>query len=517
MLAREEAPEHLAAFVHGAAEDDAVWAGKIDVLENALLERLFWREVNGLDAGFGDAYHFAGFDVADVLGVEQIESGSFRGNEPGIEAAGGSEFAENERTEAARIAHGVEFVFCEDEKRVRGFDLIEGVTDRAGKIAGLRAGNEMDADFGVAVGRENRAAMVELAAPLGGVGKVAVVAEGNFALVAIDHDGLGVEQSFVACGGVARVTDRKAAGELRKDAWLEDFFDFAHRAVDVQFFAVARDNARGFLATMLEGVETEVGKVGSFGVAEDAEDTTFVVEVIVRNGANSIHCRPESVAKNRSRTNGRNSQPRKKPSNTAVATSHQVKPVWRKITIVPMDVVRVSNKHRILPHLCQECKPQATKRNAVARIALNTVSGPPKAVSSRKTNSLTRSCAKSRTIAAQSTTIASFPNCATGFFRPTPSPIIEKTNVPIIQSSAAPEGDPKFRGSSKNTLNALIKHAAATRTAITKIDHRMVSKERFISPIKYARDCLPRRRGAIQWNCRSPRVPYVRCGTNRRG
>src|SRR5260370_22892116 len=236
MLAREEAPEHLAAFVHGAAEDDAVWAGKIDVLETALLERLFVREVNGIDAGFGDAYHFAGCDLADVLGVEQIQSASFRGNEPGIEAAGGSEFAENERTEAARIAHGVEFVFCEDEKRVRAFDLIEGVTDRAGKIAGLRAGDEMDDNFGVAVGLEDRAAMFELAAPLGGVGEVAVVTEGDLALVAIDHDGLGVEQSFVAGGLVACVADCETARKLREDAGLKNLFNFAHRPMHIQLF-----------------------------------------------------------------------------------------------------------------------------------------------------------------------------------------------------------------------------------------------------------------------------------------
>jgi len=65
----------------------------------------------------------------------------------------------------------------------------------------------MDNDFGVAVGLENGAAMFELAAPLGGVSEVAVVAEGDLALVAIDHDGLGVEESFVAGGGVARVAD----------------------------------------------------------------------------------------------------------------------------------------------------------------------------------------------------------------------------------------------------------------------------------------------------------------------
>src|SRR5512137_494328 len=123
--------------------------------------------------------------------------------------------------------------------------------------------------------------MLEATAPLGGVGEVAVVAEGDFALVAVDHDGLGVEQSFVAGGGVARVADGEAAGELREDAGREDFFDFAHGAMDVELFAVARDDAGGFLAAMLEGIEAEVGEVGGFGMAEDAEDTTLVVEMIV--------------------------------------------------------------------------------------------------------------------------------------------------------------------------------------------------------------------------------------------
>jgi hypothetical protein len=40
---------------------------------------------------------------------------------------------------------------------------------------------------------------------------------------------------------------------------------------------------------MLEGVETEVGEVGGFGMAEDTEDTTFVVEVIVENGMYCCH------------------------------------------------------------------------------------------------------------------------------------------------------------------------------------------------------------------------------------
>src|SRR5713101_6032074 len=125
--------------------------------------------------------------------------------------------------------------------------------------------------------------MLELAAPLGGVREIAVVAEGDLALVAVDHDGLSVEQGFVARGRVARVADGEAARELCEHAWLENFFDFAHRAMDVQLFAVAGNDAGGFLAAMLQGVETEIGEVRRFRMAEDAEDTTLVVEVIVEN------------------------------------------------------------------------------------------------------------------------------------------------------------------------------------------------------------------------------------------
>src|SRR5437660_11166848 len=139
----------------------------------------------------------------------------------------------------------------------------------------------MNDDFGVAVGLEDRAAMLELAAPLGSVGQVAVVAECDLALVAIDHDGLRVKQRFVAGGGVARVADGQTARESREDAGLENLFNFAHGTVHVKLSAVAGDDAGGFLAAMLQRVKTEIGEVRGFGVAENAEDTTLVVEMIV--------------------------------------------------------------------------------------------------------------------------------------------------------------------------------------------------------------------------------------------
>src|SRR5690242_13047984 len=139
MLAREQTAEHFAALVNGAAENNAVGTREIDMLENALLMRLGGREVNGLDAALGDAHHFSRFDFADVLRVEEIESAGFAGDEPGGVAAGSCEFAENERSEAARIADGVKLVSGENQKRIGAFDLIQRVAERARKIAGLRA------------------------------------------------------------------------------------------------------------------------------------------------------------------------------------------------------------------------------------------------------------------------------------------------------------------------------------------------------------------------------------------
>src|SRR6059036_76761 len=107
MLASEQAAENFAALVDGAAENDAVRAREIDMLENALLVLFRWGEMDRLDAAFGDADHFAGLDFAEVLRVEEIEGAGFAGDEPGRVAAGRREFAESERAEAAGIAHGV--------------------------------------------------------------------------------------------------------------------------------------------------------------------------------------------------------------------------------------------------------------------------------------------------------------------------------------------------------------------------------------------------------------------------
>jgi hypothetical protein len=59
--------------------------------------------------------------------------------------------------------------------------------------------------------------------------------------------------------------------------------------MEVELRAVTRNDAGGFLAAMLKRVEAEIGEVGGFGMTEDAEDTTFIVEMIVGEGERRCH------------------------------------------------------------------------------------------------------------------------------------------------------------------------------------------------------------------------------------
>ena len=123
--------------------------------------------------------------------------------------------------------------------------------------------------------------MFEPAAQLERVGQVAVVAQRELALVAIDHDRLRVDQRGVAGRGIARVADRGVAGQALDHLRRENFLHVAQASVQVQVRAVGRGDARRFLAAMLQRVEAEIGQLRRFGMAEDAEHAAVIVEMIV--------------------------------------------------------------------------------------------------------------------------------------------------------------------------------------------------------------------------------------------
>src|SRR6266850_1179963 len=139
----------------------------------------------------------------------------------------------------------------------------------------------MNDHFGVAIGLKYRAFVLQLAPPLRSVGEIAVVPERHFPLVAVDHDGLRVQQRLVARGGIACVTDGEIAGQVGQHRRGKDFFHFAHRPMQVQFGSIAGNDSSRFLAAMLQCVQAKIGQLRGLFMSEHAEYTTFVVKMVV--------------------------------------------------------------------------------------------------------------------------------------------------------------------------------------------------------------------------------------------
>ena len=133
----------------------------------------------------------------------------------------------------------------------------------------------MDDDFGVAGGLEDGALLIQLRANFQCVSDVAVVGQGNFALIAFHQDGLGVEQRRIAGGGIARVSDGQRARQAAQRVCIEDVGDQPHGFVELQTLAVGRRNPRRLLPAMLQCIQAKVSELGGLGMAVDGYHATF--------------------------------------------------------------------------------------------------------------------------------------------------------------------------------------------------------------------------------------------------
>ena len=111
-----------------------------------------------MNAFGADNDHFAGADVALVIGADQIEGAGLGGEDDGLGAAvSGRDAAHAERAEAAGVAGGEDAVGGRHDEREGAFDAAQGVGDGVFEclLAGLR--DEMDDDLGVPGGLEDGA------------------------------------------------------------------------------------------------------------------------------------------------------------------------------------------------------------------------------------------------------------------------------------------------------------------------------------------------------------------------
>jgi hypothetical protein len=144
----------------------------------------------------------------------------------------------------------------------------------------LRARDAVKDHFGVGSRREDRARAFESFAFLRGEGQIAVVADGDLAVLARDEEGLCFAYGDFSGGGVADMSDGRCAGQAVEPFGVEHVGDESHRALASQLSRVGRDDAAGFLPAMLERVESEIGEARGLRVAVDAEDAALVAKFI---------------------------------------------------------------------------------------------------------------------------------------------------------------------------------------------------------------------------------------------
>ena len=234
MLAGEGATEVDADLGDVAALEVAVGPREIDELEDAKRVRLLgaFPRVDGADAVLVDDDDFARLDVADELGLDQVQRAGLAGEDMGgVDAFpevlgqhhavgilrgdwfGPGQFTEDERAESERIAHADEFVLAHDDQRVGALDALHHCFQRMGAVAVERSRQQVEDDLAVHRGLENRTLLFQLGPQAGGVGEVAVVTDGDLAAGAVHDQRLGVLDVRAAGGRVADVTDGEVTGQ----------------------------------------------------------------------------------------------------------------------------------------------------------------------------------------------------------------------------------------------------------------------------------------------------------------
>ena len=147
-----------------------------------------------------------------------------------------------------------------------------------GRLGG--AADQVHEHFGVGVGVEDRAFVLQLATQRHAVGEVSVVPQRHVAVVEPEDERLDVVGGARSGGGITHVADRLVAGEPSDLALVaEHLGQQSEAAVPDEMAVVVGDDAGAFLTAVLQCVESEIRQAGGVRVTPYAEDAAFFVNV----------------------------------------------------------------------------------------------------------------------------------------------------------------------------------------------------------------------------------------------
>lgn len=183
-----------------------------------------------------------------------------------------------------RITHADQLVFGHDHERISAFNAADGLDQIVVLPAEGWLRHEVQDDFTIDAGLEDRAVGFEFFAELRGIGKISVMRDGDLAFGAIDRERLGVAQMRRTGGGIARVADGEGAFELLQDARIKYLRDQPHAFVGAEIDAVRGHYPGAFLPSMLQGIQAVIRQFRGIRVTENAEDTAIMFWIRLHSG-----------------------------------------------------------------------------------------------------------------------------------------------------------------------------------------------------------------------------------------
>ena len=285
MLLRKETTGLQPGLMHTGALDDGIGAGKVDVLKHT-------QGVGGGAAVILDAaqtlvvgnHDLTGLDIAHKLGTHCIQRAALTGEGP---AGAIGQLADAERAEAVRIARGDKLGVGHDDQTVSTLNVIHRAADSHLDIGGQQTvlGQQVGNYLGIGGAVEDRTAHFQLAAQLGGVDQIAVVADSHGTLAVMQNHRLRVGPAALTGGGIAHMAGGHLGtlGQLLQNALGENLADKAQIAVAGKHAVHIQGDAAALLPAVLQRVQCAVDvadHIGRAGFIVDTKDAALLVQTL---------------------------------------------------------------------------------------------------------------------------------------------------------------------------------------------------------------------------------------------
>ena len=221
---------------------------------------------------------FAVLDVAHESRADDVERAGL-----GSQDRAAVEFAQHQRPDAEGIARADQLLVGERHERVGALDLGQRLDEPVDDFRPPRSRREQQDDLGVGRRLADGARADELAPQRQTVGQVAVVGDRQSARLELGEQRLHVAQRRLPGRRIADVADGAPARQPVDDGGAREVVaDQALAALGMKALAVEGDDARRFLAAVLQGVQAERHDRRRVRVPIDPEDAAFLARTVLR-------------------------------------------------------------------------------------------------------------------------------------------------------------------------------------------------------------------------------------------